>query len=665
MTGAFMPGIFDAVNKLRIKENIKDKKSEPRIPRILNQKILTVPSEDIGTQRLLQDKMKRALDTMHTTLIDDISSFIDRQIPDVDWLTSPTNFDLITSRFKTIASANPQLLDDAVLAFLKLLAYFCLFADFGTTPDSLHRKAFRWWQEAQPVIHKMRLGVRESSKIDPAKYGRMITNEKDLDKLIDNMKSFRDAILKDKSKKRDAVIKTEKGWTSPINALFTSLMTNFSRGTRISFENIEQKVSLLGDLDLNRAYYSGDHTVSAKDAKGLLTDLKKIVKKHTGSFLSEIPQETAQALAESNPTEFKDYGRAKVKARNAVKAAFKDFVRSTGKEVIPADMAIEFYTKHDFPHSLPTGFNGKDFGLDEDGNQYFKGIRLSEPVIGGWIKGNPMYNPKDDNTWLVRAQGEKTKEPKTIRSFTWTKIGREDKKKGHVEHNENILPQAMQKWREHMEEESALGELSHLVELLYSTGARIGSEHGNTDGEQTFGISSLKKLHFSRGPNGSVVLSYKGKKGVSQTLTIKPNTAQNKSLIRFIVNKAKNKKDEDWLFTEGNSKKRITDSAIRKYMKDHLDWSGGPHKLRSIRANKLFNAYLKKHRVPANPNQTQLTQYWKEATQYVGDTLGHIRTNKQGKEEPTGTTAAQSYIDKDLQRELFRKYKVRIPSIIA
>lgn len=87
----------------------------------------------------------------------------------------------------------------------------------------------------------MRLGVRESSKIDPAKYGRMITNEKDLDKLIDNMKSFRDAILKDKTKKRDAVIKTEKGWTSPINALFTSLMTNFSRGTRISFENIEQR----------------------------------------------------------------------------------------------------------------------------------------------------------------------------------------------------------------------------------------------------------------------------------------------------------------------------------------------------------------------------------------------------------------------------------------
>lgn len=152
---------------------------------------------------------------------------------------------------------------------------------------------------------------------------------------------------------------------------------------------------------------------------------------------------------------------------------------------------------------------------------------------------------------------------------------------------------------------------------------------------------------------------------MSQSYTLKPNSAENKKLLKFITSKARNKGNNDWLFTAGNSNSRITDSSIRTYMKDHLNWSGGPHKLRSLHGTELFEKLAKRTPPPKNPTQKAMTEWWRKVTTQVGEELGHKRTNKEGKEEATGTTAAQSYIDKDAQREYFKKAKVRIPSMIA
>src|SRR6478736_5713389 len=86
----FIPELMPRVAQLRHAENKKlaHERAENQLPHIPHS-LRNVPSENLGSQRRMQDKMRTALDDMHRQIIDDVSAFIDNKMKDIGWLTSP------------------------------------------------------------------------------------------------------------------------------------------------------------------------------------------------------------------------------------------------------------------------------------------------------------------------------------------------------------------------------------------------------------------------------------------------------------------------------------------------------------------------------------------------------------------------------------------------
>ena len=220
------------------------------------------------------------------------------------------------------------------------------------------------------------------------------------------------------------------------------------------------------------------------------------------------------------------------------------------------------------------------------------------------------------------------------------------------------------KWRKDLrsDDESITDDniLACIVELVYQTSSRIGSEYGSTSGEKTYGMSSLRKEHIIFKGN-EIHIVFKGKKGVLTTYIISPNrkpgddnndTEAKKNVIE-ILEGLYNETDSDRLFIFANNKP-VFPKDINRYLKS-LGMETTVHKFRHYRSSTIVIEELGKFN-KTSPTAKDVDDFVESVALKVGKILNHVE-----KKEVTGETAKKNYIDPMLLALFFARWNIRYP----
>jgi hypothetical protein len=163
-----------------------------------------------------------------------------------------------------------------------------------------------------------------------------------------------------------------------------------------------------------------------------------------------------------------------------------------------------------------------------------------------------------------------------------------------------------------------------------------------------------------------VNLAYIGKDSIPTKHIIKESASPNhKFLVDALRQLMDGKTPSSWLYTaEVNGKLvKVMPADVNKAF--HI--FGAPdevtvHKLRTCRGTTLFKLLIDKDaaRRPPQTEKEAMIRY-KAMTEEVGKLLNHKRGVGSATEKVTGTTAALSYIDGDLQLDLWSRWGFRPP----
>ncbi len=208
--------------------------------------------------------------------------------------------------------------------------------------------------------------------------------------------------------------------------------------------------------------------------------------------------------------------------------------------------------------------------------------------------------------------------------------------------------------------------------MIYLTGMRIGSRQNSaasTSGEKTFGAISLRPRHISV-TGTSIILKYKGKKGVEQKHII-PLTGDSyaKRLAKNLEKYLKGKKGDTLVFSfvnERGTEKILSPHLFNQYIKAS-GYPYGIHKLRHVRGTNLVAEMLANNKwVPSAAAKGNLTKRQKEAEEWVVTKVITPATKLLGHRSGDGKnlwrTTVRSYIDPAVLREFFTSNDLRTPS---
>jgi hypothetical protein len=671
--GRLLPGLFDSIMKLRVKEGhqLKQKNDQVSKPHIRNA-LQQVPSENLAQQKIVQDRMRIALDDMHRQIVDDVSRYIDNKVADIGWLTSPVNIDYIasdiaeriiyktktvTNNLETTATANHNYeifaYDQAQLvSLIKLLTFFAVIDNTGEVPASLANKVADWYDAALPLLTEISVAKAKFKSFDPKNYRQ--------GKLPVTKQAVLRAAMKD-MRKTLRVAKVQKGFATSRDyrqqyvRLLNNLYTYFNSQSSNAYAFIVNNIGALGDNDLNALLapvFSGDiHDETKK--------LIRLVKKHGGSGHS-LTKEQEDDLKERDLEAHKNYRKQRNFVNNGVKIEVKRLIRASGKKLMAANKIKQELIKDNIPTGfIPTGFE-KGGQYDELGNMYTaKGVQFNINPVGGWL--NWLSGTGDDEKAIAEYQTPGMVKSAGVYSMHHTKVGLQEKKHGHAEYNAEHLPEFSKKWIEDSQSDNPVTELlGNLALILYYTSIRVGG--GKTrDGTITYGLTTLQVGHVKRftdsdGETG-VVLDFLGKDAVPLKLKLSPNNATTRRIIAYILKMAEGKPRKARLWQFGHRTTSISPSTIKKYLNGH-GWQGSAKTFRTLRGDNMFEELIADAPGRFNSRQNAIS-YIEGVITKIGSALGHKRTNKTtGRMEDTFQTAAKSYINPNLILEFFHQHQI-------
>jgi hypothetical protein len=643
----FIPDLMPRVMKMRQEENKQTLKDRIPLPHIRDA-LQNVPSEDLGTQKVIQDRMRVALDDMHRQIIDDIAKFIDNKISDVGWLASPVNVDYIASdAARDIVTAYDK---DQLLSLLRLLTFFAIAIDTSEIPHTLVHKIDKWYADAESMFGDINFPKRAYKILDPKTYrlpnqGKIKTSQQTT--LVDGMKQARKILRDDPKVKRG--LATSPDLSNRYQKILNNLFTFFNRGSDNAYDFIVNNVHALGDNDLNALMepkFNGDPRAEAKK-------LARIVQKH-GDNGHQITDETTEHLKENDPEALNDYRRQYNLVRNAARVEIKKLVRSTGKPTVRADQIKTGLEQVGLPtHYIPKGFEKGSF--DQDMNQYApNGERLSVNVpAGSWIKWHPAGVKLKS---IGEYQTPFMAKPAGLYTMKHTTGILQEKKYGDVENNLENIDKLKARWvKDSKSSDSKIALLGNMVLTMYYLGVRVGNPSNETAGEQTFGLTTFTVGHVHK-RGDELIFSFAGKSGIKHDLKLDPVDGIRWDIVKFIEKKMQGKSRRDPLWTYGNRTASISSSSVNQYLKE-TGWSGSAKTFRTVRGTSLMEDLLEKAPDRFNSRQNAIDFMIKTLTN-VGDKLGHKRTNKDGKLETTWMTAASAYVNPQLIIEFFHKHNV-------
>ena len=397
--------------------------------------------------------------------------------------------------------------------------------------------------------------------------------------------------------------------------------------------------------------------------------LEALVKLMTGLRQPSLPAENAPALKAKFPTEYADYLMLRREFNKNWKDALSQFVLKSNKKVVDFKDVEQYFHDNEIESTWPTGFVGK---IDGVGNIFTtKGEKIAGGLPTKAFFPAVRMNTSGEGDWVFQAYGV---DGQLTSSYAYTEAygkATVEKKFEVVDILTGKIDQIQAKWRvglKKFDESDPTTVACLMLELLYSFSARIGSIGNAADGEDTFGLGTLLRSHVKVTAT-SFVMAYRGKDGVATKHVLKATDVWSKIIVAAVNVLCADKKPNEFLFTytaSNGSRKRLPSAFVNKLFKTYGAGDATVHKMRTLRATKIFNdaaiaLFAKKGR-PVTPKQVMDT--FKEIATECGKALNHVRRGTDGSSTVTPMTAIQSYIDVAAQVKFFQSYNCPLPGFL-
>ena len=421
-----------------------------------------------------------------------------------------------------------------------------------------------------------------------------------------------------------------------------------------AFGRLEKNASIFSDPIVNSIFIP-----EVADQGDLEHKLKKLVKRMVGEERTDISVDERKKLKEKKPELLKQYNKLNREFRAVPKQFITNYIRTSGKDRVKVRDIVAALNKAKITHSLPDGFQGF---IDDLGNYYTTAELKMAAAPAGEILMNPQYDPKKDNTYVCKYKMPMAKDYTMGYTENYKSRTTVDKfkKAGKLVDN---MPKYRKKWlaevRRGIDNEQAMSAM--LCELVYQTSGRIGSGRGKTDGETTYGLSTLLVGHvFKKGSKR--ILKYKGKKGQLQTHELSPSNPIMRIIIEKIDELTDGRARKDPLFVI--SGRKLSAVKVNRYLKSIGIPDGVTiHKFRTARGSQLTKRILEANpfiNAKKQPTPKVVNAWFKKSLEQVAKELGHFNNGKL-----TINTAIQNYIDPSILDDFFRQVNVRPSAVIA
>ena len=400
------------------------------------------------------------------------------------------------------------------------------------------------------------------------------------------------------------------------------------------------------------ALYVSDNQVDAKTQQDASARATKIVQSLTGKLRSKMSIDEVQAVRVAKPELYKEYLAVRKEITEATKAAIIAITRSHGAPMPVADL-IKRLERDGIEHSLPKSFHGL---VDEKGYYTVFGEPVNATPMGS-VKMNPAYKA-GDLQWVFQYQTDGAKTWQTAYTKA-AKAIRTDIKFKKVADTMADISNLQKIWRgDLMGRDVNRQELGCITEILYLTASRIGTPGNETDGQATFGLTTIVGGDVTfQGANARI--RYRAKKGASFDFVIYGDDKYGRQVVKLL--KA--------FVAEAGKTGRVFDSSskdVNAYLKGRVKMPITSHGFRYMRGTGMMVELLDaaEKRLGKNPSERDVNREFNRAAEQVGELLGHTNKKADGTTNVTGTTAVKSYIDPSVSRAFFETFKMRPPSTL-
>lgn len=536
-------------------------------------------------------------------------------------------------------------------AFVKVLvvAAYSDTDDFKLRPDV--ETSLRNWIKAGGVfVDKFGLD-REAWKdltSDLVSGRRLNDDQETVDAAIDLAQSIR-KIIKTQLENETAVSREELALIKDFN---TVALTEKETTRANAVKRLQKNVSFLRDQSLSKMF-----SADVGDQDTTINRLRKVTKQLGGQDLS-IDQKIR--TANKGTDLLREYNRLRGEMNAVPKNFVMNLVRQSGKPYLPVREVADALAQAGIKvHTIPKQFVGY---VDDQLKYYTTEGKLLNGTPVGEVKMNPQYDAQQDNTYVAEVKAPMAKNYTRVYTVDY-KAGTTKAKFAKVAEFDKKAKTLRTKWLRQFKSAgitSREGVYAMLAELIYQTSARVGGKANKTDGEKTFGITTLLVSHYkTRGKDR--IIEYPGKKGQTQKHKLSSSNPNQMLLIEALDEMARGKLRKDNLITFNN--RPVSAGMLNKYLRS-IGMPNGVtvHKFRTLKGTQLAKIILNKSPLLTRKrgvNATQVNKWLKSALEKVARELGHFSNGKL-----TVSTAIANYIDPSVLEDFYNKLGIRMPANI-
>lgn len=423
-------------------------------------------------------------------------------------------------------------------------------------------------------------------------------------------------------------------------------------GSDNSANQLRRLVGIVASPDV-AAEFAGDGSIDAGGQQDASGRSQALVKKMIGADRPKLTMDEGRRLSAAKNPHYSEYLAVRREVTKYATDAINNMTRGAGKPVAVSTLIADL-NRHGIEHNLPRGFNGLK---DEKGWYTVYGELLNTPPIGDVLM-NPAYTQGSEMYYCKsKAFGAKT--------WQWnftaaTKKARRDEKFESVKTLTDNLDKYQAIWhRDMMGHDASYRELATMTELLFYTASRIGTPGNETDGNATYGITTIFGHHVEFKGNRARI-HYQQKKGSLMTHILEPHDKWMRMAINTLKEYVQRAGPNGKVFTKDAKDQR---DYLRTRLKMPIGVGHGAHIIRTLRGTALMKEELAKQRaaIGKKPTEKQVNDAIKAASEVVGELLGHNTKGADGAQKVTGTVALTSYVDDAVSKSWFEEFGYRIP----
>lgn len=434
-----------------------------------------------------------------------------------------------------------------------------------------------------------------------------------------------------------------------------------------AWNRIHKDISLLGDPKLSALFVDDADAAPTTEVNSAVKKLRTLIKKATGEDKIFISTDEAMKIREQDPDLSAKISAIAKPLREHIKKAIHICVRTSasyevaesGAHIVPITVVKKYLTAKGLPNNIPDVTGGK---IDENGLIYTSTNHMIVGLKEGVIEMNEDFDPETNNTYVCRT----VRKP-PLRNFEYrtAKMLKSSKDQKFSAVQEFIKHEKEQRamWLAQLKSKKPLDRaFGAMLEIMYITSARIGTDKNMTKGEKTYGLTTLLVSHIKIGKD-KISFDYTGKKGTNQGAHFLVKTPTDRLVQKTLIDLVADKAPTDHVFTyklkDSQTPKPIKDSYVRMRMKKD-GYLIGPHKFRHAAATKMAMEILKRSTFKRGAKQSDVTKWVKDALVEVGIQLHH----KNGENE-TSSTAIKSYIDPGVLTKFFNDLGLELPTVLG